>query len=153
MSLLRQLLPGAFAVAMLGAIETLLSAVVADGMARTKHDPDAELLALGISNVVTPFFGGIPATGAIARTATNFRSGGRTPIASMVHALILLLAVLLLAPLIAYLARRYGRRVRGGFLMAGILLGFGEVLDPPSKHIVEAQGGEEKPSPENDEPK
>ena len=64
-----------------------------------------------------------------------------------------LAVVIVLAPLIAIAARRYGRRVRGGFLMAGILLGFGEVLDPPSKHIVEAQGGEEKPSPENDEPK
>ena len=64
-----------------------------------------------------------------------------------------LAVVIVLAPLIAIGARRYGRRVRGGLLMAGILLGFGEVLDPPSKHIVEAQGGEEKPSPENDEPK
>ncbi len=100
--LIRRLLPGAFAVAMLGAIESLLSAVVADGMARTKHDPDAELLALGVSNVVVPFFGGISATGAIARTATNFRSGGRTPFASMIHAVTLLLIVLLLAPLIAY---------------------------------------------------
>ena len=100
--LIRRLLPGAFAVAMLGAIESLLSAVVVDGMARTKHDPDAELLALGVANVVVPFFGGIPATGAIARTATNFRSGGRTPFASMVHALTLLLIVLMLAPLIAY---------------------------------------------------
>jgi SulP family sulfate permease len=102
LGLVRQLLPGAFAVAMLGAIESLLSAVVADGMARTKHDPDAELLGLGVANVVVPFFGGIPATGAIARTATNFRSGGRTPVASMVHAVTLLLIVLLLAPLIAY---------------------------------------------------
>ena len=100
--LIRRLLPGAFAVAMLGAIESLLSAVVVDGMARTKHDPDAELLALGVSNVVVPFFGGIPATGAIARTATNFRSGGRTPFASMVHSVTLLLIVLLLAPFIAY---------------------------------------------------
>lgn len=98
----RALLPGAFAVAMLGAIESLLSAVVADGMARTKHDPDAELLGLGVANLVAPFFGGIPATGAIARTATNFRSGGRSPIASMIHALTLLLIVLLLAPLIAF---------------------------------------------------
>ncbi|MBK8727416.1 MAG: C4-dicarboxylic acid transporter DauA [Holophagaceae bacterium] len=98
----RALLPGAFAVAMLGAIESLLSAVVADGMARTKHDPDAELIGLGVANLVAPFFGGIPATGAIARTATNFRSGGRSPIASMIHALTLLLIVLLLAPLIAF---------------------------------------------------
>jgi sulfate permease, SulP family len=102
-SMLRELLPGAFAVAMLGAIESLLSAVVADGMARTKHDPDAELLALGVGNVIAPFFGGIPATGAIARTATNIRSGARSPIAAMVHALTMLVAVLALAPLIGYL--------------------------------------------------
>ncbi|MBP1627320.1 MAG: ychM [Holophagaceae bacterium] len=100
---IRLLLPGAFTVAILGAIESLLSAVVADGMARTRHDPDAELIALGAANVVTPFFGGIPATGAIARTATNFRFGGRTPVASMVHALTILLAILLLAPVIRFL--------------------------------------------------
>ena len=100
---LRELLSGAFAVAMLGGIESLLSAVIADGMAGTRHDPDAELLALGIGNVVTPFFGGIPATGAIARTATNFRSGARSPIASIVHALTVLVAVIVLAPLIGYL--------------------------------------------------
>ncbi|HXJ19312.1 MAG TPA: SulP family inorganic anion transporter, partial [Polyangia bacterium] len=100
---LRELLSGAFAVAMLGGIESLLSAVIADGLAGTRHDPDAELLALGIGNVVTPFLGGIPATGAIARTATNFRSGGRSPVASIVHALTVLIAVIVLAPLIGYL--------------------------------------------------
>ena len=100
---LRELLSGAFAVAMLGGIESLLSAVIADGMAGTRHDPDAELLALGIGNLVTPFFGGIPATGAIARTATNFRSGARSPVASIVHALTVLVAVIVLAPLIGYL--------------------------------------------------
>jgi SulP family sulfate permease len=100
---LRDLMPGAFAIAMLAAIESLLSAVVADGMARTRHDPDAELLAAGIGNLVTPFFGGIPATGAIARTATNIRSGARSPIAAMVHALTVLAAVVGLAPLIGYL--------------------------------------------------
>jgi SulP family sulfate permease len=100
---LRELLSGAFAVAMLGGIESLLSAVIVDGMAGTRHDPDAELLALGIGNVVTPFFGGIPATGAIARTATNFRSGARSPVASIVHALTVLIAVIVLAPLIGYL--------------------------------------------------
>jgi SulP family sulfate permease len=99
----RELLSGAFAVAMLGGIESLLSAVIADGMIGTRHDPDAELLSLGIGNVVTPFFGGIPATGAIARTATTVRSGGRSPIASIVHALTVLVAVILLAPLIGYL--------------------------------------------------
>jgi sulfate permease, SulP family len=101
--LLRDLFPGAFAIAMLGAIESLLSAVVADGMSRTRHDPDSEVLALGVGNVLAPFFGGIPATGAIARTATNIRSGARSPIASMVHAMTVLAAVLVLAPLIAYL--------------------------------------------------
>jgi SulP family sulfate permease len=100
---LRELLSGGFAVAMLGGIESLLSAVIADGMAGTRHDPDAELLALGVANVVTPFLGGIPATGAIARTATNIRSGARSPIAAIVHAATVLLAVLVLAPLIGYL--------------------------------------------------
>jgi SulP family sulfate permease len=100
---LRELLSAGFAVAMLGGIESLLSAVIADGMAGTRHDPDAELLALGIANVVTPFFGGIPATGAIARTATNIRSGARSPVASIVHALTVLAAVLALAPLIGLL--------------------------------------------------
>jgi sulfate permease, SulP family len=102
-STLRELLSGAFGIAMLGGIESLLSAVIADGMAGTRHDPDAELLALGVANVVTPFFGGIPATGAIARTATNVRSGARSPIAAMVHALTVLVAVIALAPLIGYL--------------------------------------------------
>ncbi|HET8648323.1 MAG TPA: SulP family inorganic anion transporter, partial [Vicinamibacteria bacterium] len=100
---LRELLPGAFAIAMLGAIESLLSAVVADGMARTRHDPDAELLALGVGNLVAPFFGGIPATGAIARTATNIRSGARSPLAAVVHALTILVAVLAAAPLLGWL--------------------------------------------------
>lgn len=100
---IRALVSGAFAIAMLGAIESLLSAVVADGMARTKHDPDAELIALGIGNVIVPFFGGIPATGAIARTATNIKAGARSPIASMSHALTILAAVLVLAPLLGYL--------------------------------------------------
>jgi SulP family sulfate permease len=97
------LMSGAFAVAMLGAIESLLSAVVADGMARTKHDPDAELISLGIGNLLVPFFGGIPATGAIARTATNIKTGARSPIAAMTHALTVLVAVLALAPLLGYL--------------------------------------------------
>jgi SulP family sulfate permease len=103
MSTLRELAPGAFAVAILGAIESLLSAVVADGMARTRHDPDAELVAQGIGNVLVPFFGGIPATGAIARTATNVRFGARSPIAAMMHALVVLAAMLSLAPLLGYL--------------------------------------------------
>jgi SulP family sulfate permease len=103
LDLLRALLPGAFAIAMLGAIESLLCAVVADGMARTRHDPDAELLGQGVANLVAPFFGGIPATGAIARTATNVRSGARSPVAAIVHGLVVLAAVVALAPLLAYL--------------------------------------------------
>jgi SulP family sulfate permease len=92
----------AFAIAMLGAIESLLSAVIADGMTGKKHDPDAELVGLGIGNIVAPFFGGIAATGALARTATNIRAGARSPIAAVCHALVVLLAVLVLAPLLAY---------------------------------------------------
>jgi sulfate permease, SulP family len=92
----------AFAIAMLGAIESLLSAVIADGMTGKKHDPDAELVGLGIGNIVAPFFGGIAATGALARTATNIRAGARSPIAAVCHALVVLLSVVLLAPLLAY---------------------------------------------------
>ena len=101
--MVRELVPSAFAIAMLGAIESLLSATVADGMAGTKHDPDGELVAQGIGNIVAPFFGGFAATGAIARTATNIRSGGRTPVAAMVHAAFVLGAVVALAPVLAYL--------------------------------------------------
>jgi sulfate permease, SulP family len=103
LAMLRALMPGAFAIAMLGAIESLLSAVVADGMARTRHDPDAELVAQGIGNLVAPFFGGIPATGAIARTATNVRNGGRSPVAALVHSATVLVAVLAAAPLLGWL--------------------------------------------------
>ncbi len=101
--LIEALFPAAFAIAMLGAIESLLSAVVADGMAGTRHDSDAELMAQGATNVVGPFFGGFASTGAIARTATNIRSGARSPIASAVHALFVLGAMLTLAPLLSYL--------------------------------------------------
>jgi SulP family sulfate permease len=87
------LLP-AFTIAMLGAIESLLSAVVSDGMISGNHRSNTELIAQGIANVITPIFGGIPATGAIARTATNVKNGGRTPVAGMVHAVTLLLIML-----------------------------------------------------------
>lgn len=99
----RALLPSAFAIAMLGAIESLLSAVVADGMTGRKHDPDAELVAQGVGNLVAPFFGGFAATGALARTATNVRAGARSPLAAVVHSLSILAALLLLAPLLGYL--------------------------------------------------
>jgi SulP family sulfate permease len=102
-ALIRDLSPSAFAIAMLGAIESLLSAVVADGMTGHKHDPDAELFAQGVGNLVGPFLGGFAATGAIARTATNIRSGALTPVAAMLHALVVLAAVVLLAPLLGLL--------------------------------------------------
>lgn len=101
--LIRELLPAAFAIAMLGAIESLMSAVIADGMSGTKHDPNSELIALGIGNIVCPFFGGIAATGALARTATNIKAGARSPISSVVHALFILACTIALAPLMAYL--------------------------------------------------
>src|SRR3954470_4915639 len=100
---LRALFPAALAIALLGAIESLLSAVVADAMAGTRHDPDSELLALGVGNLLCPFFGGIACTGAIARTATGIRYGSRSPFAAVVHALVILAAVLALAPLISWL--------------------------------------------------
>jgi sulfate permease, SulP family len=103
LDLLRELMPAAFAIALLGAIESLLSATVADGMTRRKHDPDAELMAQGVGNVLAPFFGGIAATGAIARTATNIRSGARSPLSAVFHSFFVLAAVLLLAPWLGYL--------------------------------------------------
>lgn len=95
--LIRALLGPAFAIAMLGAIESLLCAVIADGLTKTRHDPNAELIGQGLGNIVTPFFGGITATAAIARTATSIRSGARSPIAAVVHALTVLLAVVTLS--------------------------------------------------------
>ena len=94
LALVRELAGPAFTIALLAAIESLLSAVVADGMIGGKHRSNMELVAQGIANVVSPMFGGIPATGAIARTATNIKSGGRTPVAGMTHALVLLLIAL-----------------------------------------------------------
>ena len=96
--LAKDVLPDAFTIAMLAAIESLLSCVVADGMTNTKHNSNTELVAQGIGNLGSAFFGGIPATGAIARTAANIKNGGRTPIAGMVHAVVLLLVLLLLMP-------------------------------------------------------
>jgi SulP family sulfate permease len=101
-ALIRELVPSAVAIAMLGAIESLLSAVIADGMTGTKHDPNSELVGLGIGNIIAPIFGGIAATGALARTATNIRSGARSPIACATHSIVVLLAILVLAPLVAY---------------------------------------------------
>jgi SulP family sulfate permease len=100
--LILPLLPAALTVALLAAVESLLSAVVADTMSGDRHNSNAELLAQGAANVIVPMFGGIPVTGAIARTATNFKSGARTPVAGLVHAVTLLVVVLVLSPLAVY---------------------------------------------------
>src|SRR5450755_4813889 len=100
---MRDLMGPAFTIAALGAIESLLSAMVADGMTDTRHDPNQELMAQGIANVLCPIAGGIPATGAIARTAANIRTGARTPISAIIHALVLLTVVFLAAPLAGYI--------------------------------------------------
>jgi len=129
-SMTLELVPSALAIAMLGAIESLLCAVVADGMTGSRHDPDSELLGMGLGNMVVPFFGGFAATGAIARTATAIRAGGRTPLAAVIHAGFVLTAMLILAPLLGFVpmaamaglllvvawnmsdARHFGRMVR-----------------------------------------
>jgi SulP family sulfate permease len=100
---IRALMGAAATIAALGGIESLLSATVADGMADTRHDSNQELVGQGIANIVSPLFGGIAATGAIARTAANIRSGGRTPVAGIIHALVLLLVALLAAPLAKFI--------------------------------------------------
>ena len=100
---IKNLFPIAVTIAALGAIESLLSATVADGMISDHHNSNTELIALGIANMVTPLFGGIPATGAIARTMTNINNGGRTPVAGMIHAVVLLLILLFLMPLAQYI--------------------------------------------------
>lgn len=99
-ALIRALAGPAFAIAMLGAIESLLCAVVADGLTNTKHDPNAELIGQGLGNIAAPFFGGITATAALARTATNIRSGARSPVAAIIHSAVVLLAVIALAELL-----------------------------------------------------
>ena len=98
--MLKDLFPPAFTIAMLGAIESLLSAMVADGVISDKHDSNTELIAQGIANIASPLFGGIPATGAIARTMTNINNGGRTPVAGIIHAGVLTLVLLFLGKLV-----------------------------------------------------
>ena len=100
---IKNLFPVAITIAVLGAIESLLSAAVADGVIGDRHDSNTELIAQGLANVVAPIFGGIPATGAIARTMTNINNGGKTPVAGMIHAVVLLLILLLLMPLAQYI--------------------------------------------------
>ena len=122
LGLVQDLFPSAFTIAMLGAIESLLSAMVADGVIGDKHNSNTELIAQGIANVVTPFFGGIPATGAIARTMANINNGGRTPVAGMVHALMLLLVLLCFGPLVGMIpmACLAGVLIVVSYNMAGI---------------------------------
>jgi sulfate permease, SulP family len=100
---IHSLIVPALVIAALGALESLLSATVADGMAGTKHNPNAELVAIGVGNILSGLVSGIPATGAIARTATNIHSGGKTPFASSMHAVLIMLYVLLLAPAMSYI--------------------------------------------------
>ncbi len=102
-SLVHGLLGPAFTVAMLGAIESLMSAVVSDRMSNDHHNPNVELMGQGVANIMSPMFGGLPATGAIARTATNIRSGAQSPVAGMIHALTLLCILLFAAPLASYI--------------------------------------------------
>ena len=102
-SLVREMILPAFTIAMLAAIESLLSAVVSDGMIGSKHKSNAELVGQGVGNILSALFGGIPATGAIARTAANVKNGGRTPVAGMIHALTLLLILLFLMPYASYI--------------------------------------------------
>jgi sulfate permease, SulP family len=102
-SVIRDLLPAAFAIAMLGAIESLLCAVVLDGMTGKRHSANSELLGQGIGNIITPFFGGITATAAIARSAANFNAGAESPVAAMIHSLVVLLGLVAFAPVLGYL--------------------------------------------------
>jgi SulP family sulfate permease len=111
--LLRPLISPAITVAMLGAIESLMSAVVSDRMSKSQHNPNVELVGQGVANIISPLFGGLPATGAIARTATNIRSGAKTPVAGMIHALTLLAIILFAAPLARFIPLS---------VLAGILL-------------------------------
>lgn len=101
--LIRALLPAAITIAILGYLESLLCAVVADGMSGKKHNPNDELIGQGFGNILAPFFGGIPATAAIARTAANVKSGGSLPLASVIHSLFILVSILLLAPILSYI--------------------------------------------------
>lgn len=102
-SAITRLFPTAVSIAMLAAIESLLSASVADGMTGTKHDSNTELIAQGIANILSPIFGGIPATGAVARTATNIKNGGKTPVAGIIHSVTLLLIMLALGKFVLYI--------------------------------------------------
>ena len=119
-----ELLPSAFVIAFLAAVESLLSAIVADRMIGASHRSGAELLAQGAANIISPLFGGLPATGAIARTATNVRAGGRTPVAGIVHAITILIIMLVAAALAGYLAMP---------ALAGLLIVTAWLMSEPSR--------------------
>ncbi len=125
--LIHGLLGPAMTVAMLGAIESLMSAVVSDRMSNDRHNPNVELVAQGVANVVSPLFGGLPATGAIARTATNIRAGAKTPVAGMIHALTLLAILLFASRLVSFVPMA----VLAGILMV-VSYNMGEWLEIPS---------------------
>jgi len=125
--LIHGLLGPAMTVAMLGAIESLMSAVVSDRMSNDRHNPNVELVAQGVANVVSPMFGGLPATGAIARTATNIRAGAKTPVAGMIHALTLLAILLFFSKLVSFVPMA----VLAGILMV-VSYNMGEWLEIPS---------------------
>lgn len=135
---IKNLFPVAITIAVLGAIESLLSAAVADGVIGDRHDSNTELVAQGISNVVSPIFGGIPATGAIARTMTNINNGGRSPIAGIVHAIVLLLILLFLMPLAKYIpmACLAGVLVIVSYNMSGWRVFMGLLKNPKADVVV-----------------
>ncbi|MDE6630929.1 MAG: SulP family inorganic anion transporter, partial [Bacteroidales bacterium] len=134
----KNLFPVAITIAVLGAIESLLSAAVADGVTGDRHNSNTELIAQGIANMVTPLFGGIPATGAIARTMTNINNGGRTPVAGIVHAVVLLLILLFLMPLAKYIpmACLAGVLVMVSYNMSGWRTFKGLLKNPKSDVVV-----------------
>lgn len=134
----KNLFPVAITIAVLGAIESLLSAAVADGVTGDRHNSNTELIAQGVANLVTPLFGGIPATGAIARTMTNINNGGRTPVAGIVHAVVLLLILLFLMPLAKYIpmACLAGVLVMVSYNMSGWRTFKGLLKNPKSDVVV-----------------
>lgn len=135
---IKSLMSPAFTIAILGAIESLLSAAVADGVIGDKHNSNTELIAQGIANIVSPMVGGIPATGAIARTMTNINNGGRTPVAGIVHAVVLLLIFLFLMPLAQYIpmACLAGVLVMVSYNMLGVRSFMGQLKNPKSDATV-----------------
>ncbi len=135
---IKNLFPVALTIAILGAIESLLSATVADGMIGDRHDSNTELIAQGIANIVSPIFGGIPATGAIARTMTNINNGGRSPVSGIIHAFVLLLILLFFMPLAQYIpmACLAGVLVIVSYNMSGWRTFKGLLRNPKSDVIV-----------------